>query len=98
VRGGSIDLLREHWRAPVQVVEFEEWTDSRRSEVHQVLLEHGQALLRVPVAARRNLRAGVIDLNTTPVEVGPLWCYPEVLGVHERGPLIEARLVLRETW
>ncbi len=95
---GSIELLRAHWHSPVESLEFTAWNDGSRSEAHRLLRAHGELLLRVPAASKRALRTAVIDLHTTPIEVGPLWCYPEVLGVHDRGALAEARLALRETW
>jgi hypothetical protein len=99
VRGdGSIGLLRRHWQAPIDTFEFSQWDDDCRTEVHTLLRDHGELLIRVPSTSMRSLRAALIDLQTTPVEVGPLWCYPEVLGVHDRGPVADARLVLRETW
>jgi hypothetical protein len=55
-------------------------------------------MLSVPVGVRRNLRTALIDLQTTPVEVGPLWCYPKILGIQDRGSTATARLVLQETW
>ena len=96
--GRSIGLLREHWRSPIEIFEFVEWDDDRRTEVHELLRDSGEVLIRVPAGARRSLRTALVDLQTTPVEVGPLWCYPEVLGIHDRGTVADARLVLRETW
>jgi hypothetical protein len=95
---GSIELLRQHWDAPIETFLFTEWNDERRVDVHNLLLDGGELLLRVPSSSKRALRTALIDLQTTPVEVGPLWCYPEVLGVHDRGTVADARLVLRETW
>lgn len=96
--GRSIEALRHHWRAPVERCEFSDWSDARRVEVHDLLRANGEILLEVPTASRRSLRAALLDLHTAPVEVGPLWCYPEVLGVHDRGQSVDARIVLRETW
>ena len=67
-------------------------------EVHDLLRANGEIILKVSTASRRSLRAALLDLNAVPVEVGPLWCYPEVLGVHDRGQFVDARLVLREAW
>lgn len=96
--GRSIEALRQHWRAPVETCEFSDWSDDRRLEVHDLLRAHGEVILKVPAASRRSLRVALLDLNTEPVEVGPLWCYPEVLGVHDRGQSANARIVLREAW
>ncbi|ORA15571.1 hypothetical protein BST16_09190 [Mycobacterium asiaticum DSM 44297] len=94
----SIELLRQHWRAPIEIFEFTDWDDDRRSEVHDLLRGSGEVLMRVSVEAKRILRTALVDVQTIPVEVGPLWCFPEVLGVHDRGVFVNARLVLRETW
>ena len=99
VRGEeSTELIRRHWQLPMEIFQFMEWNRDRRTEVHTLLRDHGELLIRVPSTSKRSLREALIDLHTTPVEVGPLWCYPEVLGVHDRGGVAEARLVLRETW
>lgn len=95
---GSIELLRDHWHSPIDVITLTGWDDVTRDDVHARLRTNGELLLRVVVADRAVLRLALIDLHTTPVEVGPLWCYPEVLGVHDRGPVVEARLTLRESW
>lgn len=95
---GLVELLRESWQTHIELVEFSEWDDDRRAEVHTRLRDHGELLLRVPTASKHSLRTALIDLHTTPVEVGPLWCYPQVIGVHDRGRVADARLVLRETW
>lgn len=96
--GRSIEALRQHWRAPVETCGFSDWSDDQRVEVHDLLRANGEILLKVPTASRRSLRTALLDLHAIPVEVGPLWCYPEVLGVHDRGQFVDARLVLRETW
>jgi hypothetical protein len=95
---GSIELVRQHWQLPIEIFQFSNWNQDCRAEVHMLLRSHGELLLRVPSEFRRSLRAALIDLHTTPVEVGPLWCYPVVLGVHDRGAVVDSRLVLRETW
>lgn len=96
--GGSIELLRRHWQMPIAVLEFRQWDKDRRVEVHEILRDHGELVIRVPTPFAGSLRTALIDLQTTPVEVGPLWCYPEVLGLQGQGPVLEARLVLRENW
>ncbi|UCZ61892.1 protein DpdJ [Mycolicibacterium phocaicum] len=94
----SIELLRLHWQAPLEICEFSEWSDDRRLEVHSLLRANGEIVLKVPTTSRRELRKALLDLTAIPVEVGPLWCYPEVLGIHDRGPEITGRLVLQEAW
>jgi hypothetical protein len=96
--GRSTEALRQHWRAPVETFEFTDWCDDRRVEVHDLLRANGELLLKVPKAWRKSLRVALLDLHAVPVEVGPLWCYPEVLGARDRGEFVDARLVLRETW
>ena len=99
VRGEeSTELIRRHWQLTMESFQFTEWNQDRRAEVHTLLRDHGELLITAPSASKRFLREALIDLHTTPVEVGPLWCYPQVLGVHDRGSFTEARLLLRETW
>lgn len=94
----SADLVRRNWRTPIEICHFEDWDATRRTEVHGLLCDTGQLILSVPVGLRENLRTALIDLQTTPVEVGPLWCYPKILGIQDRGSTATARLVLQETW
>jgi hypothetical protein len=94
----SIDLLRQYWRSPVFVLEISTWNDALRAELHRLLVESSEVVVRVPATMRPVLRSAVIDVQTTPVEVGPLLCYPQVLGVLEHGMHAEARFLLRETW
>lgn len=93
-----LDVVRDHWSTPVQVIEFRAWDDEVRRQVHDELLRGREAILRVPVVARQALRSAILDLNTVPIEVGPLMCYPQVTGVAERGKHAEARVLLRESW
>ena len=95
---GSFALLRLHWQTPVPCLEFRSWDDERRDAVHALLREKGETLLRTHSTESRELRSALIDLHTAPIEVGPLWCFPEVLGIHDRGSFIEVRLILRESW
>lgn len=95
---GAVDLLRHHWRSPVEFIELGEWNDDIRSDLHQRLRDTAELILRTPTASRRELRMALLDLQVNPVEVGPLWCYPEVLGIQDRGTSIEARVRLQETW
>jgi hypothetical protein len=94
----SIELVRKHWHNPVETLDITEWNETTRSEVHDLFRQSGELILRAPVGMRKTLRTALIDLQTTPVEVGPLWCHPEVLAVQEQGATKEARLLLRETW
>ncbi|CAB4966649.1 unannotated protein [freshwater metagenome] len=95
---GSFALLRQHWQAPVPSLEFSTWNDEQRDAVHVLLRDKGEVMLRTRSADRRELRAAVLDLHTAPIEVGPLWCFPEVLGIHDRGSFVEVRMILRESW
>jgi len=94
----SIELVRRNWNTPVEVFELTEWNETTRSEVHDSLRASGELLLRTPVRLRRILKAALVDLQTVPIEVGPLWCYPEILALQDQGATKDARLVLRETW
>ena len=94
----STELVRQHWQIPVGTFSLTEWNDAIRSDVHKLLRDVGEVILRAPVGSRGLLKTALIDLQTTPVEVGPLWCYPEVLAVQDQGGTKDARLVLRETW
>jgi hypothetical protein len=95
---GSLDILRRYWREPVAVFEFSVWTEESRGAVHDLLRREGELILRVGSTNRAQLRKAILDLQTTPVEVGPLWCYPELLGIHSLGPAGDVRMVLREAW
>ncbi len=95
---GAVDLLREHWRSPVEFIELGQWTDQVRSDLHQLLRDSGELVLRAPTANRKVLRTALLDLQANPIEVGPLWCYPDIIGVQDRGTSAEVRLRLQETW
>jgi len=95
---GALDLLRQYWRSPIEFVDLDVWTDQVRSDLHARLRDSAELVLRTPAAARRTLRAALLDLQTTPIEVGPLWCYPEIIGIQDRGTSLEARIRLQETW
>jgi hypothetical protein len=95
---GDTDLLRQHWHSPVEFIDLGQWNDVVRSDLHERLRVSAELILRTPTASKGVLRAALIDLQTTPIEVGPLWCYPEVLGIQDRGTSIEARVRLQETW
>lgn len=95
---GAIDLLRQHWRSPVEFVDLEAWSDQVRSDLHARLRDSAELVLRAPLAARRTLRTALLDLQTMPIEVGPLWCHPEIIGIQDRGTSFEARIRLQETW
>lgn len=96
--GRSIEMLRLHWQRPVETFELTDWSEERRYEVHNLLRVNGELVLGVSVGSRRILRTALLDLASVPIEVGPLWCYPNVLSVQDHGIHIAARLVLRETW
>ncbi|ORM08379.1 hypothetical protein A5N77_20100 [Prescottella equi] len=95
---GAVDLLRRHWNSPVEIVELDQWTDQIRSDLHARLCDTAELVLRAPIADRRTLRTALLDLQTTPVEVGPLWCYPQIVGIDDRGTAVEARVRLEEAW
>lgn len=95
---GAIDLVREHWALPIEILPFTEWNAAIRSRIHDALRQDGEIILSVPVSARSQMRKAILDLHTNPVEVGPLWCYPEILGVQTRDSQVDARVVLREAW
>lgn len=95
---GAVDLLRQHWRSPVEVFELDQWTAEVRWDLHQRLRDTAELVLCASPLRRRALRTALLDLQTNPIEVGPLWCYPQVIGVQDRGTSIEARVRLQETW
>ena len=80
------------------MLEFETWDASIRAELDRMLRESREMILRVPTSRRKVLRSAIIGLQTVPIEVGPMWCYAEVLGVSERNAHSEARILLREVW
>lgn len=95
---GAVDLLRQHWHSPVEFVQLDQWSDQVRSDLHTRLRDAAELVLCTPIATRGTLRTALLDLQTTPIEVGPLWCHPEIIGVQDRGTSIEARIRLQETW
>ncbi len=42
----SMDLLRQYWRTAVSVLEFSTWNDELRAELHRLLLERSELVLR----------------------------------------------------
>lgn len=96
--GRSLETVRQHWRVPVATYAFTDWTDAGRQAVHDLLRNNDDVVLTVPVSTRRALRVALLDLHAVPVEVGPMWCYPEVHGVRVRDQSFEARVTLREAW
>lgn len=96
--GGSVELLRRVWVSPVGVLQLDHWDDDTRKVVHQALRDAGDLVIRVPSASKRLLREAILDLQTIPLEVGPVWSYPQVKSLQDRGPHIEARLLLKESW
>ncbi|WDZ84709.1 protein DpdJ [Micromonospora cathayae] len=89
------DIRRLAHLGPVRV-EAAPWNDDRRAEIHQALLDEAEIVLRCVVTDRRELRAALLDLQTTPVEVGTLLCHPVVVGVTAGPDEVSARLLLRE--
>ncbi len=94
----AIDHLREEWNSPITTFVIQHWDAAVRTEVHSLLRDNGELKLANPVGARHTLRTALLDLQTVPIEVGPLWCYPEITGLHDRGTQTHARLILREAW
>lgn len=91
-------MLRRVWVSPVGVLQLDHWDDDTRKVVHQALRDAGDLVIRVPSASKRLLREAILDLQTIPLEVGPVWSYPQVKSLQDRGPHIEARLLLKESW
>ena len=94
----SIELVRRNWQTPLDIIDITEWNEFTRSQVHDALRRNGELIIRAPARLRRTLKTALIDLQTTPVEVGPLWCYPQILQVQDQGSTKDARILLRETW
>lgn len=95
---GAVELVRSQWRAPGETFDLIQWSEAVRDDVHVRLRSSQELILRTPRSSRATLRQALIDLQTRPVEVGPLWCYPDVIGVQDRGTAIEARIRLVEVW
>ncbi|MET3962801.1 hypothetical protein ABIE44_002735 [Marmoricola sp. OAE513] len=94
----AVDVVRDHWSPPVAVLDIASWNDEERRTVHAELVRAREAIVRVHSAERSQLRRAILDLNTVPVEVGPLMFHPLVTAVAETGQYIEARVLLREAW
>lgn len=94
----ATDLLRLCCLEPLEALELGTWDDESRDAVHVRLRERGEIVLRARTGQRRLLRHALIDLQATPIELGPLLCHPDVVGVHDRGDSVEARIRLQETW
>ena len=95
---GAVALLRRYWKSPVEFVELDQWTDEVRKDLHERLRNLSELVLVAPISRRTTLRTALLDLQTNPVEVGPLWCYPVIIGIRERSDSVEARVRLEETW
>ena len=94
----AVDVVRDHWSPPVTVLDVSTWTDEERRTVHAELIRAREAIVRVRSTDRAQLREAILDLNTVPVEVGPLMFHPRVTAVSEVGEHVEARVLLREAW
>lgn len=94
----SVDVVRDHWSPPVTVLDVTTWNDEERRTVHAELVRSREAIVRVRTTERAQLREAILDLNTVPVEVGPLMFHPRVTAVSEVGEHVEARILLREAW
>jgi hypothetical protein len=80
------------------VLDVPNWSNEERSRVHAELVRSREAIVRVRNTDRAELRQAILDLNTVPVEVGPLMFHPRVTAVSEVGEQVEARILLREAW
>ena len=94
----AVDVVRDHWSPPVTVLDITTWNDEERRTVHAELVRAREAIVRVRNTERAQLREAILDLNTVPVEVGPLMFHPRVTAVSEVGEHVEARVLLREAW
>jgi hypothetical protein len=95
LRAGFDDIRRLADLGPARV-NAAPWNDGRRAEVHQALLDEAEIVLHCGVADRRQLRAALLDLQTTPIEVGTLLCHPVVVGAVAGSDEFSARVLLRE--
>ncbi|GAA1546983.1 protein DpdJ [Kribbella lupini] len=94
----AVDGVRDHWSPPVTVLDVTTWNDEARRTVHVELARSREAIVRVRKTERGQLREVILDLNTVPVEVGPLMFHPRVTAVSEVGEHVEARILLPEAW
>jgi hypothetical protein len=94
----TADVVRDHWAPPVTVQDVTTWTESERRAVHAELVRSRELIVRVRTTDRGLLREAILDLNTVPVEVGPLIFHPRVTAISEVGEHVEARILLREAW
>lgn len=92
----SIPTIRDHVQLTPHIIDIGSWDDIQRDRVHNAIREHGELILRARHSVRFVLRAGVLDLQTRPVEVGTLLCHPVVVGLRTSAGYTELRLLLRE--
>lgn len=92
----SFEAIRAHAELGPFAFDVDPWDEERREELHNVLREHGEVVLRAGHGARGDLRAAVLDLQVRPVEVGVLLCHPIVVGQGSSARSVECRVLLRE--
>ncbi|MEU7527724.1 protein DpdJ [Saccharothrix sp. NPDC042600] len=92
----SSNTVRAHVRLGPPSFNLDKWDDDQRLAVHDALREHREVVLRAGHSDRRLLRAALVDLQSRPVEVGPLLCHPVVVGQRSSARSTECRLLLRE--
>jgi len=98
ILAATVDVVRDNWAPPIQVIDIGTWTDQARQQVHDELVRAREVIVRVAAVERRTLRTALLDLTTVPVEVGPLMFHPQVTAVSDHGAHAEARVLLREAW
>jgi hypothetical protein len=98
VLAADVDVVRDHWSPPVTVLDITTWNDEERRTVHAELVRAREVIVRVRGTERSQLRKAILDLNTVPVEVGPLMFHPRVTAISEVVEHVEARILLREAW
>lgn len=93
---GDLAAVRAHVDLAPASVELTGWGADARAAVHQALQDHGHIALVARAVHRPLLRAAVLDLQVTPVEVGSMLCHPLVVGLRSDPTSVEVRLLLRE--
>lgn len=92
----SFAAIRAHVELGPLAFDVVPWSDERRDELHNVLREHGEVVLRAGHSDRAVLRTAVVDLQVRPIEVGALLCHPVVVGQHTSARFVQNRVLLRE--
>ena len=98
VLAAAVDVVRDHWSPPVTVWTSRPGTTRNGAGARRTGARSRGDRARPQHASARSCAQAILDLNTVPVEVGPLMFHPQVTAVSDAGEHVEARVLLREAW